>query len=127
MKKLILLFSHKLTPVQEEDAYNSLGVSSFVSLPNELQELWSNVPSELESVDHYLMPLKEYCITEVKTDDVVLVQGDFGATCHLVQHVQSLGANAVYATTKRDVVEVESGDKIIKKSVFEHVRFRAYG
>jgi len=126
MKKLFLFFSHKLTIAQEEDARKCLGVERFVSLPTELQDLWSNVPSELESVDDYLIPLKEYCIAEVKTDDVVLVQGDFGATCHLVQHVQSLGAKAVYATTKRDVVEVESGDKIIKKSVFEHVRFREY-
>ena len=126
MKKLILLFSHKLTPVQEEDACNSLGVSSFVTVPHELQDLWSNIPSELESLEHYLEPLALYLKAELQKDDLVLIQGDFGATFSMVSFVQSLNVKAVYATTKRDVIEVKEGDKIIKRSVFEHVRFRVY-
>jgi len=33
---------------------------------------------------------------------------------------------AVYATTKRDVIEKEIDGKIVKTSVFEHVRFRRF-
>ena len=126
MKKLILLFSHTLTPTQKEDAKNSFGVEEFLSLPKELQTLWSHVPSEIESLDDYLEPLKSYLKSEFKKGDVVLVQGDFGATFSMVTFIHSLGFKAVYATTKRNVVEEKIEGKVIKTSVFEHVRFREY-
>ena len=126
MSKLFLLFSHNLTEAQESDAKDSLGVTSFVTLPAELQNLWSNVPSSLESLEAYFEDLKHYLEKELKQGDVVLVQGDFGATCSMVRFVKGLGAKAVYATTTRDVVEKVVDDKIVKTSVFKHVRFRVY-
>jgi len=33
---------------------------------------------------------------------------------------------AVYATTKRNVVEKEIDGKIVKTSIFEHIRFRKF-
>ena len=126
MKKLFLLFSHTLTPQQQEDAKRDLGVDTFVSLPLELQTLWSNVPSELEEVSDYLKPLTTYLKEQTKADDVVLVQGDFGATYQMVNEVKALGLKAVHATTKRNVIEKVVENKIVKTSVFEHVRFRSY-
>jgi len=35
MKKMFLIFSHKLTPAQIEDAKKSLGIDEFVELPEE--------------------------------------------------------------------------------------------
>ena len=43
MKKMFLLFSHKLTEIQREDAIKSLNIETFVSLPEKLQNYWSNV------------------------------------------------------------------------------------
>ena len=126
MKKLILLFSHTLTPTQKEDAQNSFRVEEFISLPKELQNLWSYVSSELESLNDYLEPLKSYLKSELKKGDVVLVQGDFGATYSMVLFIRNLGFKGIYATTKRNVVEREVEGKVIKTSVFEHVRFREY-
>ena len=126
MKKLFLLFSHTLTEEQVEDAKNSFGVEAFVELPLELQNLWSNVPSDLEEVSAYLEPLKIYLKEQSSTDDVVLIQGDFGATYSMVNSVKSLGLKAVHATTKRDVIEKTIDDKVVKTSVFKHVRFRVY-
>ena len=127
MKKLFLLFSHTLTTAQETDAKATFGVEEFVFLPSELQTLWSNVPSELEDVSDYLEPLVSYLKEQSEQGDVALVQGDFGATYHMVNEVKSLGLKAVHATTKRNVVEKFVNDKIVKTSVFEHVRFRIYG
>ena len=126
MKKLILLFSHTLTVTQKEDAKNSFGLEEFVSLPKELQMLWSSVPSDLEDLNDYLEPLKSYLKSELKKGDMVLVQGDFGATFSMVSFIYELGFKAVYATTKRNVVEREVDGKVIKTSVFEHVKFREY-
>ncbi len=126
MKKLILLFSHNLTDIQKEDAKGSFGVESFVTLPDDVQTIWSNVPADLKDLNEYLQPVRDFLIAEVAYDDVVLVQGDFGATCAMASFVKSIDGVAVYATTKRNVEEKEMDGKIVKTSVFEHVRFRRF-
>ncbi|SFV63254.1 Uncharacterized protein MJ1673 [hydrothermal vent metagenome] len=126
MKKMILLFSHKLTAEQIADAKASLGVEEFVALDNDLQNIWSNIPASLENLSDYLQPIRDFLTADIQKGDVALVQGDFGATCAIASFVKSLGGVAVYATTKRDVVEKEIDGKIVKTSVFEHVRFREF-
>jgi len=126
MKKLFLLFSHTLTTEQIADAKETFKIEEFVELPLELQKLWSNVPSELDDVSLYLEPLKHYLKEQSSAEDMVLIQGDFGATYYMVNAVKSLGLKAVHATTKRDVVEKTIDDKVVKTSVFKHVRFRVY-
>jgi len=124
--KFFTIFNHTLTPEQISDAKVSFGVNEFVSLPKDLQNLWSNIPPELEKLDEYLKPLKAYVQTHISKDDIVLIQGDFGATCKLVSFVKALGTKAVYATTKREVIETYHDKKVVKQSVFKHVRFREY-
>ncbi|MDK9694571.1 MAG: CRISPR-associated protein Csx20 [Sulfurimonas sp.] len=126
MQKLHLLFNHTLTPEQLSDAKVSLSCDIIIALPQELQELWSSVPPDLKSLKEYLNPIKEHLGATVIKDDFVLVQGDFGATCIMVNFVKELGAKPVYATTSRDVVEAKEGDKVIKKSIFRHKQFREY-
>lgn len=126
MKKLFLLFSHILTREQIADAEKTFEVEEFIKLPSSLQMLWSNVPSDLEALNEYLEPIESYLKAELKKDDLVLIQGDFGATYYVVSLVKALGFNAVYATTKRNVVEKIIENKIVKTSLFEHVRFRVY-
>jgi hypothetical protein len=126
MKKLFLLFSHSLTPAQELDALESLGVESFVVLPHEIQDLWSNIPPHLSNLSVYLKPLKEYICNHANKGDIFLIQGDFGGCFEMVNFVKSLGFIAVHSTTKRDVVEKTVHGKVEKFSRFEHVIFRAY-
>ncbi len=126
MRQLFLLFSHKLTPSQELDAKESLGITNFVILPQELQSLWSNIPPTLENLSDYLTPLKEYISDKLKEGDIVLIQGEFRGCYEMVNFVKSLGLKAVHSTTKRDVVEKKVDGKVVKTSVFEHIRFREF-
>lgn len=126
MKTMILLFSHTLSEVQKEDAKESLGVERFLKLSDILQKDWSCVPTKPKSLKVHLSPMKEYLLKSVNKGDIVLIQGDFGATCMMVSFVKSLGGVAVYATSKRDVSEKIIAGKVLKTSVFEHVRFREY-
>jgi len=129
MKKLFLFFSHKnnFSKIQKEDAKVTLGVEAFVTLPSELQELWSNVPPEIEELATYLEPFKHYLQKQSIKDDVVLIHGEAGSTYTMVNIVKELGLEAVHATSKRNVVEKKIGNnKIEKVSVFEHSRFRVY-
>ncbi|AXX84688.1 CRISPR-associated protein Csx20 [Aliarcobacter skirrowii] len=126
MNKMFLLFSHTLTKNQKDDAMKSFGIEEFIYLPKELQELFSNVPNDLKKLSEYLTPIKLFLKQYSKEGDFVLIQGDFGATYILVNFAKSLKLKAVYSTTKRVTQEFEEDGKIIKKSIFEHERFRDY-
>ena len=126
MHKMFLLFSHKLTQFQKDDAMVSWGVSKFIELPEELQTLWSNIPAEFETLNNYLEPLKKYLNKSVSKDDVILIQGDFGGTYEMVNFCKENDFLAVHSTTKREVHEIMKENKIIKTSIFEHMIFRRY-
>ncbi|MDD2508418.1 CRISPR-associated protein Csx20 [Aliarcobacter skirrowii] len=126
MNKMFLLFSHTLTKNQKDDAMKSFGIEEFIYLPKDLQELFSNVPNDLKKLSEYLTPIKLFLKQYSKEGDFVLIQGDFGATYILVNFAKSLKLKAVYSTTKRVTQEFEEDGKIIKKSIFEHERFREY-
>ncbi len=127
MKTLFLLFSHTLTPEQDADARQALGVTEFAALPPELQAVWSDVPPEAEYIADHLYPVLHWLGQQAQPGDVVLVQGDFGAVCLTVNWARQRRLIPVYATTRREVVETALPDgSIQKQSVFRHVRFRAY-
>lgn len=125
---LYLLFSHHITPEQQADAETSLGVGRFESLSAELQALFSNVPPDLESLNEYLQPIRQWLAERVQANDFVLIQGDFGVTFSLVHYclTNRLGV-PVYATTQRQSVDaVQPDGSIVTQRVFRHCRFRRY-
>lgn len=125
---MLLLFSHQLTQQQEKEAIQRFGVKHFLSLPEDLQELWSDMPADIEELDPTLDVLKTFIKRHTKDGDIVLIQGDFGATYNMVQYCKSLKLKTVYATTKRVSTMLHSEkEKYIKKAQFEHRRFREYG
>jgi len=125
---MFLLFSHKLTQEQIQDAQNNLLVEEFVHLPNELQQRWTNVPPEFDNVglQNYLEPFCEW-LDEANVGDFVLIQGDFGATYQMVECAFSKRLIPVYATTKREAVETVLPDGTVKvERLFKHCIFRRY-
>ncbi len=127
MPKLFLLFSHTLTDAQIADARRSLEVTEFVSLPEDLQARWSEVPPELERLDEHLQPIFDWLLEKAQTDDYLLVQGDFGAIYLTVSFALEHELVPVYATTQRNVVETRLPDGTVQvQRTFQHVRFRKY-
>jgi len=126
MAKMFLLFSHTITQNQIEDAKVSLGIKEFIKLPSNLQEKWSNIPPDIADISVYLEPIKLWLEEHIKPNDYALIQGDFGATCKMAKFVKEQGAKAVYATTKRNIEEKIVDGKVIKKSIFEHIKFRKF-
>lgn len=128
MRKIFLIFSHELTEEQKFDLYKNWQVQEFVTLPAYLQALWSNIPPELESLDVYLTPLFEWLREKALPQDLVLIQGDFGAVYLAVKKAFELGLVPLYATTSREVRETKLADGSIRQErLFKHVRFRVYG
>lgn len=125
MRKMFLIFNHELTAEQLEDAKIKLNISEFVSLPNILQKVWANFPPEKEEID--TREIENWLIKNSVKNDVVLVQGDFGAVFKIVNFAIYKKMLPVYATTKRLTLEKILFNGVIEKtSVFRHVRFRKY-
>ena len=122
--KMYLLFSHELTNEQIEDA-KKLGVDEFVYLPEDLQKKFSNVPPELESIKKYAKDFEKF-LENANVNDYILIQGDFGLTCHMVQYAKKNKLVPIYATTQRITTEIKKGTKIVKISEFKHIKFRKY-
>jgi hypothetical protein len=127
MKDLYLLFSHRLTEAQETDARRNWSVEEIVYLPQELQPLWSNVPPDLEDLKDYLQPFESWLAESADPGDLILIQGDFGATFRMVNWSIEQGLLPLYATTRREVVEEKGPDgEVHALKVFRHARFRKY-
>jgi hypothetical protein len=126
--RLFLLFNHELTPTQRQAALEELGVGELTPLPPALQRLWRQIPAEVPELAAYLRPLREWLAAQARQGDFVLIQGDFGATCLMVQYAQEQGLIPVYATTRRVSRDEPQPDGSVRTTrCFEHRRFRKYG
>ena len=127
MSKLLVLFNHILTEEQKKQAFNELHINEIVSAPSGVQKLWSSIPPEVSVLDGYLKPVLNWISSDSMVGDVILVQGDYGATYYVVRFALKQGLRAVYATTARDVQEkvLPSGEIAISRN-FRHVIFREY-
>jgi hypothetical protein len=126
MKKMLLLFSHSLTPEQKEDAKKTLSVEEFISLPDDLQSLLSQVPpqGEIDETIHFFI---EWIKNHGEKGDFALIQGEFGLTFALVDRCLREGIVPVYSTTEREYENtVDEEGKIVNRHVFKHVSFREY-
>jgi len=127
MPKMLLIFSHELTPDQIEDAKKVLCVNEFVPLPFDMQKLWQNIPATEPSITNYLKTFNKFIGDNTNEGDYVLIQGDFGAIYLMVNFAFSMGLIPVYATTKRDVVETRLSDSTVRSErIFKHSIFRRY-
>jgi hypothetical protein len=127
MKKLFLLFSHKLTKFQSDEAKNKLGIQEFIYLPEEIQKIWSNISPKGELSENQLGFIKKYLLENSNDKDYVLIQGDFGAVYNMVNWCFDNNIVPIYSTTERVYEEIVLEDGSIEtKHLFKHIEFRNY-
>jgi hypothetical protein len=127
MKKMFLIFSHKLTNLQKEDASVSLGIKQFSNLPDDLQKKWSGISSKGELPVKELLKIIDWLIASSNKGDYVLVQGDFGATYYIVDYCLKNSLVPVYSTSERIYEFIYNQDDSVKNQhIFKHVCFRIY-
>ena len=125
---LFLLFNHRVTAAQQSAARKQLGVAALITLPPELQQLWSQIPPEFPALAAYLEPLESWLASRAQAGDYVLIQGDFGATFLMVRFALNHDLIPVYATTSRQAIEEHLPDGAVKMvHRFQHQMFRKYG
>ena len=125
---LFLIFNHNITPAQESDARSSLGVERILKMPSDIREIWEQIPPDMEKIDDYLFPVKDWLAQNSVINDYALIQGDFGACYIMVDFAFRIGLVPIYSTTKREAVEQQDDDGTIKLvHHFQHQIFRRFG
>jgi len=125
--KLFLLFSHKLTDEQIDEAEDKLDVSEIKYLPENLQKLWSMVSPEGELSLERLRKITDWIVKNSEKNDFILIQGEYGSTFYIVDFCFNTGLIPIYSTSERVYSEKTNGDGSIKREhIFKHVNFRKY-
>jgi hypothetical protein len=128
VNKLFLIFNHEFTDDQIADARASLGIGSILKLPDELQNLWGNIPPGIPSINNYLRPLIDWLNSHARDRDYSLIQGDFGACFIMVNWALRHGLIPIYSTTERVAEESVLDDgSVLNTHRFKHAIFRRYG
>ncbi|WP_169940366.1 CRISPR-associated protein Csx20 [Campylobacter sp. RM15925] len=122
--KMILVFSHKLTTNQIQDAKEKFHVSKFVKIPKELLSKWSNMSPEIKKNDNLLGGFKNFIKTYATKNDLALVKGDFGTTYKIVNFCKGIGTKNGYSTTKSVMKENILEKQLVKSLLFGHIMFR---
>lgn len=111
-----------------EDARRSLEVETFILPPEPIQALWRQVPPEPNSLGGYLEPVSRWLAANADRGDLVLIQGEFGATYLMVRFAMENHLIPIYSTTERHAVEEHQPDGSVRLThSFRHCRFRKYG
>lgn len=126
-RQAFLLLSHNLTLDQEDELTRIWHASQVCGMPEPVRKRWKEVPPETDSVREWIRPVLEWLESEAASGDLVIVQGDYGATCLVVSWAFRKGLVPVYATTNRVMEEtVQPDGSVVQKRIFRHVRFRRY-
>jgi hypothetical protein len=125
---MFFLFNHRPTPEQMTDAESSFKIQQVVNLPADLKIRWSQIPADAPAIAPFLAPFKDWLCDSAHAGDLVVIQGDPGATYLMVHFAMELGLIPVYATTERKALEEALPDGSIRLvHHFIHRRFRKYG
>lgn len=126
-KKMLLIFSHKLTQAQIEDAKSTLGVDEFLELPQNLKNIWGSIDPYVDDLSDVLNDFKDWIKDNSTTQDYILIQGDFGACYHLVNFAKNIGLIPIYSTTHRVTEErISDSGEVITEHKFSHIKYRKY-
>lgn len=123
MKKMFVLISHNLTEEQKDQALRVFGVENIVNIAD---DAWSNINPSDENILDALSAYKKELMLEAKAGDILLVQGDFGATYNMINFAKNIGLKTIYATTKRVVQELITDRKSVTRLEFKHEKFMEY-
>ena len=126
MPHLFNITNHTITDEQRADALATLGIGEVVEMPVDIARCWASVPPEIDSVTEYVHPVVDWLDGHAKKDDVVWVQGEWGAVITVLAWCETCKIRAVYATTKRAATEIRSSEGVSITHVFKHVRFRDF-
>ncbi len=125
---MFLIFNHSLTDSQKIDAMQNFNVEEFVNMPQDLKEIWNQIPAEIskDKLEDLLVPFIKWIKKYGSSGDIALIQGDFVSSYLLVNFCKEFGVLPVSSTNRRVAQEKIEGNKVHLLHTFEHVIYRQY-
>ena len=124
MKRLFLLFSHKLTSDQIKDAKDRLNIIEYRYLPDNLQNIWSNIPEDDENIEMLFM---NYIKENASIGDYILIEGEYGIVYKMVKWSIENNYIPIYSYTKRQYKSITLEDGTVEnRHYFKHIKFKEY-
>jgi len=123
--RIYTLINHVPTEEQVKD----LRQKNFVEIvepTDQIKKIWSNIDPYLNEMSRN--ELASIIVNEIleKKVNAVWIQGESGMVFSIVSILIPYGINCYYATSKREVNEVQMPDGVQKTSIFRHVQFLKY-
>lgn len=126
-RRAFVILSHELTLDQVEELRSAWASEEIVYLPEDLTQVWEDLSPEAESVKEAIEPILQWLKDCSYPGDLVVVQGEHGATLKVALFSYSIGLVPIYATTKRILQETRLPDGSVRQErIFKHVKFRRY-
>ena len=123
--KAFIMINHGLTQSQQND-FDEMGVTDVVTLNDDLKKIWSQIAPNADR-KAVAQTMIDGFLTSANEGDIVLVQGEFGATFMIVDYCLQKGLVPMFATTVRRTVEKTLDDGTVEKTaVFDHAGFVKY-
>jgi hypothetical protein len=127
MRRAFILLNHSLTKTQKSELYNRYECEEILTPPLPLQSFWAAIHPADGLPNGNLRDLRKWVEENANAGDVLVVQGDAGASCYMAQLCRRIGVRPLYASTERTSAERQLRDgKIERLAVFDHVCFREY-
>jgi len=127
MKNAFIILNHSLTRLQEEELRSKFGVERIVEMPQDLKRVWSDFSAWTNLTDSRVSDIVEWLDDQARTADLVVVQGEWGATFYVVDFCFYKDLIPLYASSER-LYEQEnlSGQRVRRTHIFKHVKFKKY-
>lgn len=126
MKRIFVLINHILTQRQINELKITYGQDcQFIFPPQDIKDYWAQIPPTTSLDPESIFQIVKW-LSQSEKDDILLVQGDFGATFMIADYALQNGLIPIQSVTKRIEHEERDGEKVYKHYVFEHECFRKY-
>ena len=125
MPKAFCLLNHALTQNQIAELKERFAVTEIVYPSEELSKKWAQIPP-VKELDFSIIKMAASYLNSAYTGDILIIQGETGASFMLVDYALKKHLVPIYAVTARVSKEVVAGEQVVKQNVFEHVCFRQY-
>jgi len=125
MPNSYILLNHTLTPKQAQELKENFNSTNIIMPPQKISDFWQQIPTDAEIGEELLKPVLEW-LSVMQNGDILIIQGEFGATFALVGLALEKGVKVLHSVTERIATESRNGELVERNYVFEHKRFREY-
>lgn len=127
MKRAFILLNHHLTENQKDELKHNFEVEEIKEMPSRVRNVWKAIQPELQFSSSELSGVINWLNENATRNDIVVAQGEFGATFYVVDYCFQRGLLPLYAASKRHYEEQSLSDGNVKRlHIFRHVRFKKY-